>query len=61
MDIVFGSVTKDDRMRAIQEAFETGPAGHHHKLGDASSEVDMEKYNTDIEHQEDVRTLGHKN
>jgi len=59
VDIIFGSVTKEDRMRDITERFNAGAAGqaYNNKKGlqDDSSEVDMEKYNSDVVHQEDVR------
>lgn len=59
VDIIFGSVSKEDRMRDITERFNAGAAGqaYNNKKGlhDDSSEVDMEKYNSDVIHQEDVR------
>jgi hypothetical protein len=58
VDIIFGSVTKEDRMRDITDRFNAGAAGQAYNkkgLQDDSSEVDMEKYNSDVIHQEDVR------
>lgn len=47
MDIVFGAVTKEERIAAINTK-----AHDAHLIGDGSSEVDVEKFNADIEHRE---------
>lgn len=53
VDIVFGSVSKEDRMRAVTERFNTGAAGMAFNEKNKSVDDD-EKYTTDIVHDEDA-------
>ncbi|KAG7558181.1 hypothetical protein FFLO_02908 [Filobasidium floriforme] len=53
VDIVFGSVSKEDRMRAVTERFNAGAAGMAYNEKNKSVDDD-EKYTTDIVHDEDA-------
>lgn len=54
VDIIFGSVTKEDRMRAVTERFNAGAAGQAFNAKNKSSLDEDEKFTGDIHHDEDA-------
>lgn len=59
VDVIFGSVTKEERMRAVKERFDASAAGLHARDGQKDLPVDDDfagdDKKLDVEHQETVK------